>query len=251
MCGEDAPVCSGEPEAPEINAENEGPIYSLCDKQRSDGIVRGAFSKSWNWPYKLITVLVCFNKQTNKRQYEISENKISLKYNLPICYENLNSLYPNLIGNLNDLYTISKSDFYLPVRIFEKQYKYCGGSGNTYYIAEATVKHEKRHRDDYIEMLDQLKDEFDLPNKLVKYKPNCNEIDNYNDALQKGAEKIKNKLKQFLRDFKTRWFKKVGRKGSPKRAQYEKQTQDRINYIIRNYIKELEAFYPHLDKDNC
>jgi len=244
-CREDAPECDGEQKMPEINAENEGPIYSLCDKQRSDGILRGEFSKSWNWPYKPINVLACFNKQTNKWQYEISENKIILKYNLTICYENLNSLYPNLIGNLNDLYTIPKNDFCLAVRNFEKQYKYGGGRGNTYYIVEATVKHEERHRDDYLRMLNKLKNEFDLPNKIVEYNPDCNEIDNYNDALQKGAENIRDKLRNFIRKFKDKWTE-----WKDSFSSYEQYTQDRIHSIIDEYIRQLESIY-NLKREDC
>ena len=159
--------------------------------------------------------------------------------------DNLRSLHTELLYSLDDVNKNNIKNDSLAYENFKAQIPYGGGNGNYYYIVGSVIKHENIHKQDWANTLNAFSKSWGLSNVIVGYKPNCDEVNNYDDVLKKGKNHISETLKSFGRSFKKKWLKKIG-ETKKDRLKYERDTQDRVFPIIRKYIKKLKAIYPEL-----
>ncbi|MBK7105038.1 MAG: hypothetical protein IPH62_07130 [Ignavibacteriae bacterium] len=248
-CGTGAPECDGEPDKPIITTKEVTFDQTVCDKSTRRGNVKPNF-KSLYSQYKVNT---CFNKNENKWQYEIEDNSINVEYQKTICMDNLRNLYPELLFSLNDVNTsnIPMEDACIAYKNFNAQKPYGGSSGNKYYIVEVTIKHEETHVQDLKDWVEEYSNSWKLPDVIVGYKPDCNEINNYADAEKEGKKHIKGGLQKFRNYLNEKLISHMGKNGSKERSDYEEKTQKRVGYIIEKYVKKLKTIYPNVAFVDC
>lgn len=247
-CGKDADECFGDPVSPEIKTKQVIFNNNICEEKTQ----RGGFIPNWNSLISNYNVEICFNKNENVWNFHIENDELLFEYQLTNCLANLRKLYPKLIYNIEDINinNIPEEDFCEAYGSFKKQEVY-GKGGPSYYILECTVEHEKIHRNDWIEMLNQLAEEQGLAEWLVIYKPNCDLAETHDRAIEMGESHIATVLRSFKKEFTEEWRSKIGaKKNSPERRRYEQKTQDKIKDIIYRYIQRLDNLYP-TKLENC
>lgn len=236
-----APQCEGEVEPPWIELKKIESYPELCNEKEN---LRGAFSPQIEKEFSINQIEACYNKEEDRWQFKLpGGNKFYIEYKLEICYENINRLYGNkAIYSLEELNKIPKDSVCRAIRDFKLL---LGSYGEVpkgrYYIVEYTKEHEDVHLSDFRTIVNNtyIKDNFF--EKFINLKLSCEDVKDINDAKMIGENHYNNLFKEFRKNIKNDWDKKIGQKDSPERTSYENKVHNKIkNYIVNKYVEELK-----------
>ncbi|MGD8778574.1 MAG: hypothetical protein PVH88_06380 [Ignavibacteria bacterium] len=196
---------------------------------------------------------ICYDPNDGKWHNTVDEGKIKLNVVNGACMNTIESRFPNLIYSKNELSTIPNDMVCKALEDFKKQFTYGfqPEDDNEYMILEAIERHEEIHKEDFEKLIEdalKMKSPDNIFGDNEKYldsfnliEADCTEPINYNLIKSNSEKNFNMVLKSFSKILKDLWKSNV----DPENEHY---TQERSNYVIKDYIRILEDLHPN---NNC
>ncbi len=237
----------------------------LCDKlSKTSGVVDigGFFFPLFNKPeWEIINELVddynldvCYNSSTNQWQYSIDDGTIFLNTVLGVCEQNLEGF--EVIKSFNDLSRISGDDVCKALEDFELHYDYyaLGHESYNYVLYDILDLHESIHKERFISLFKQTMNSISEDNSFnieIPFKDlftymqlRCEDNPDYVTTKNKWKNLFNKILESFLKELERKY---INQKNDPQN-EYKTHNDNRIEYLIKQYIEVLKAQHPEL---NC
>ncbi len=203
-CGEDAPECDGEPEAPEIELNaiyqnGDFGINGCSSKKKPFGYFSPLiFDKQKANTYEGFDIDVCFNSAQQKWQTSVNGGKIQIKAILDICEQTMYAETNTVIENIDDVSNkINSTNACEAMRYFFSHMSYPAFS--KYVIREFVEQHELAHADSF---------RVDIKSaQNIHFNYNGNNYPNYKDMINsfpkdcteyRNKEEAKSKAKELI-----------------------------------------------------